>query len=158
MSWSLRISNGDLVLDENKFGTVAHENKLVQDFRHYILERMGTDPDHPWYGSLIDGGLKPTGQEVESVIAGTSWNTIILRIEADIRRIGTQYQRQQLDRAKRDRDRYQRSTLTMGEVLAAITDITFSQSADALYVTVYLESGREREAVVNLQLPPVITR
>lgn len=158
MSWSLRVSNGDLVLDGTKFATVNNENKLVQDFRHFILERMGTDLDHPWYGSLLDGGTKPTGQQVESVIAGTDWPTIQIRLEADLRRIAAQYQNMQLDRAKRDRARYNRSTLTLGEVLAAITEITFSQQADALYVTIFIESGREISTAVDLQLAPVITR
>lgn len=158
MSWSLRVSNGDLVLDGTKFGTVANENKLLQDFRHFILERMGTDLDHPWYGSLIDGGIKPNGQEVESIIAETNWSTIKLRIEADIRRIGTQYQRMQLERAKSDRNRYNRSTLSLGEILAAINEITFAQQADALYVNIFVQSGRGKDEVVELQLAPVLTR
>ena len=158
MSWSLRVCNGDLILDGASFGIVANENKLLQDFRHFILERMGTDLDHRWYGSLLDGGTMENGREVESVIAGTNWPAIQLRIEADLRRIGAQYQRMQLDRAKRDRSRYNRSTLTLGEVLAAITSISFSQQADALYVQVGIQSGRENSTVVELQLAPVLTR
>lgn len=158
MSWSLRVSNGDLVLDGTKYGTVANENKLLQDFRHFLLERMGSDPDHPWYGSLLDGGIKPNGQAVESVIAGTNWPTIQIRIESDIRRIGAQYQGMQLERAKRDRSRYNRSTLGLGEVLAAINEITFSQQADALYVNIFIQSGRDIDNVVEIQLAPVLTR
>jgi len=158
MSWSLRISNGDLVLDGAAFGTVANENKLVQDFRHYLLTHMGSDPDYVAYGSLLDGGTKPNGQYVESVINEDNWATARLRIESEIRRVGTQYQRQQIERAKRDRDRYNKSTLTLGEVLASINEIAFSQLADALYVTVFISSGRNNQSVVELQLAPVITR
>jgi hypothetical protein len=158
MSWSLRVSNGDLVLDGSSFGTVTNENKLVQDFRHHLLEHMGHDIDHPWYGSLIDGGTKPNGQEVESVISETYWPAVTLRIESEIRRIASVYQRQQLKRAEADRIRYNRSTLAFGEILAAVTDVTFSQNADALFVTVVIQSGRGNPAIVDLTLPPVITR
>jgi hypothetical protein len=158
MSWSLQVNNGDLVLNGAQFGTVTDENKLVQDFRHFILEKMGTDPSYPWYGSLLDGGVKPNGQVVESVIAGTDWGHLKLRIEAEIRRIASLYQNQQVERAKRDRDRYNRSTLSLGEVLAAVNSIDFSQNADALTITIHLQSGRDNNPVVALDLPPVITR
>lgn len=158
MSWSLSVINGDLVLSGTKFGVVSNENKLVQDFRHYLLERMGTDPAYPWYGSLIDGGTKPNGQMVTSVISDTDWPSVTLRIESEIRRIANLYQRKQIERAQSDRNRYNRSTLTMGEILAAIVNIGFQQQADALFVTITLQSGRNTQASINLTLPPVLTR
>lgn len=158
MSWSLRVSNGDFVLDGTHFGTVTHENKLTQDLRHFLLTRMGTDPQSPTYGSLIDGGVKPNGQEVESVIARTDWGQVKLELSAEIRRIAAQYQRTQVERAKRDRLRYNKSTLTPGEILLAINDIRFVQNADALLVTIVLQSGRGQDINLDLELPPVYTR
>lgn len=150
MSWSLRVSQGDLVLDGPSFDTVTNENKLVQDFRHYLLTHMGQDDMYPWYGSLIDGGTKPNGQTVDSPIASTDWNSVTLQISSEIRRIASAYQRQQIERAERDRTRYNKSTLTMGEVLAAVTDIKFQQIEDTLNVRIFIQSGRDLIGTVSL--------
>jgi phage baseplate assembly protein W len=153
MSWSLRVSNGDFVLDGRSFGVVTNENKLVQDFRHYLLTHMGQDPAYPWYGSLIDGGIKPNGQYVESPIASTNWESVKLRIEAEVRRIANSYQQQQIDRAQADRARYNKSTLSLGEILAAVTDIRFQQTQDTLNVEIALLSGRNDQQQITFGLP-----
>src|SRR5437868_3509816 len=115
MSWSLRVSNGDLVLEGGKLGTVTGSAKLLQDFRHYLLERMGDDPLHPSYGSLIDGGRLTNGQIVPSPIGGVNWKMITLELESEIRRIAAAYQNMQLQRAKNDSTYYGKSTLTAAE-------------------------------------------
>lgn len=168
MSWSLKVgtirdgngnlvSSGDLVLTGSSFGTVVHEQKLVQDLRHWILTRMGDDFFHPNYGSFIDGGTTPDGRHVDSVIGEMNWKLIQLQIAAEIRRVGSAYQRMQIDRARIDRDRYGKSTLTGGEILAAITTIDFFPSADILRVEVKIQSARSNVATLNFDLPGVIT-
>lgn len=168
MSWSLQVRRtrdengrlvpgGDLVLNGTSMSTVTNEQKLVQDLSHWILERMGHDPLHPNYGSLLDGGVDQTGKEIESVIGKGNYGLIRMEIEAEIRRIAAAYQRMQIDRATRDRNRYNKSTLTSGEILAAVTSITFAQNADALTVRVTIQSARSNQATLNLALPPVIT-
>jgi hypothetical protein len=168
MSWSLKVgtirdgngslvSSGDLVLTGSSFGTVANEQKLVQDLRHWILTRMGDDFFHPNYGSFIDGGTAPDGRQVDSVIGEANWRMVQLEIAAEIRRIGGTYQRAQIDRARLDRDRYGKSTLTGGEILAAITSINFFPSEDALRVEVNIQSARNNAAALTLELPGVIT-
>jgi hypothetical protein len=164
MSWSLRVSNGndgtvagDLVLDGQHFGTVINEAKLVQDLRHFILSRMGDDALHPSYGSLLDGGVTPDGRVRESVIGQMNSRLMQLEIESEIRRIARVYQNMQVDRAKRDRARYNKSTLTGGEILAAVTNVSFKPVADSLTVIVTIQSARGGEANLNLDLAPVIT-
>jgi len=157
MSWSLRVSRGDLVLDSSSLGSVAHEHKLVQDLRLWLMERMGHDQFHPNYGSLIDGGTTPEGKTVDSVIGSMNLNVTALEIEAEIRRVGAAYQRMQIDRARSDRDRYGKSTLTGGEILAAIKTITFDFKEDRMDITVLIESARGNEAALSLNLPGVIT-
>lgn len=168
MSWSLQVKRsrdengrlkpgGDLVLTGTSLATVTNEQKLVQDLSHWILERMGNDPLHPGYGSLLDGGVTPGGQQVESVIGKGNYGLIRMEIEAEIRRIAAAYQRMQIDRATKDRNRYNKSTLTGGEILAAVTDVTFVQSADSLTVTIHIVSARNHAATINLALPAVIT-
>src|SRR4051812_46717299 len=98
MSWSLRIHNGDLALISTSFETVTQEQKLAQDFRCFILERMGFDPAHPWYGSTLDGGKDEDGYEFPSVISLTDWSYAALQIEGDVRRMAGVYQQMQIAR------------------------------------------------------------
>jgi hypothetical protein len=157
MSWSLRVHNGDFVLGGGKLDVVTGPNKLVQDFRHYLLEHMGSDPLHPNYGSLIDGGMLSDGTVVDSPIGQTDWNMIALKLESEIRRIAAAYQNSQLQRAKNDRIYYGRSTLTANEILAAVSAIHFTQNADALIVEIVIETGDFQLRTTNLVLDPVVT-
>jgi len=118
---------------------------------------MGQDPLHPSYGSIIDGGVDASGKPIDSVIGKTNIRLVRMEIEAEIRRVAAAYQRMQVDRATRDRNRYNKSTLTGGEILAAVTAINFTQNADSLWVNVVIKSARNTEATLNLQLPAVIT-
>src|SRR4051812_13042423 len=156
MSWSLKIRNGDLVLFGTRFDTVTQENKLAQDFRCFILERMGSDDMHPWYGSLLDGGVQD-GMEVLSVISTTDWNYASLEIESDIRRMAGIYQQMQVRRAKRDRTKWGKSTLTRGELLIGISGIRFTSTEDLLYVTISIVTGNGTEESFGLNMAPVLT-
>lgn len=157
MSWSLRVSQGDLTVEGGKLGTVTSENKLLQDLRHYLLERMGSDPMYPSYGSLIDGGRLPGGQEVPSPIGSHDFQSVALELESEIRRVAGEYQTNQVNRAKTDRRRYNRVTLSAGEILVAINFIRFEQRQDTLLVHVGIETGTSRELNITLPLAPVFT-
>lgn len=151
MSWSLQLRGGDLVIDGSSFGTVSHQNKLVQDLRCAILERMGTDEDHPWFGSLIDGG-RLNGKEQASIIATDDWDVAVLAVESEIRRIVDQYQKQQIARSERDRSVYGKPTLVPGELLMAVSNIEFYQAQDNLLCRVGLVTGADAEITINVPL------
>lgn len=151
MSWSLQLRGGDLVIGGASFGTVTGQQKLVQDLRCAILERMGTDEDHPWFGSLIDGG-RLNGVEQESIIATTDWGVAILAVEGEIRRIVDQYQKSQIVRNERDRTAYGKPTLTPGELLMGISNMQFYQAQDNLLCRVTLITGADAEITVNVPL------
>ena len=151
MSWSLQLRAGDLVVGGASFGVVTEQNKLVQDLRCAILERMGTDEDHPWFGSLIDGG-RLNGVEQESLIATTDWNVAVLQVESEIRRIADQYQKQQIARVEQDRTVYGKPTLTPGEILMGISNIQFFQAQDNLLCRVTLITGADTEIPINVPL------
>src|SRR4051812_881906 len=121
MSWSLKITNGDLSIGAGQMETVTRDAKLVQDFRHFLLTRLGSDVAYPWYGSNLD-----------DLVSTTDWRFAEVQIESEVRRIANRYQRLQLERAKADRLRYNKSTLTVGEILAAVTAVKFEQRADQL--------------------------
>lgn len=135
----------------SNFGTVTDQNKLVQDLRCAILERMGTDEDHPWFGSLIDGG-RLNGVDQPSLIATDDWNVAVLAVEGEIRRIVDQYQKAQIVRTERDRSTYGSPTLTPGELLMGVGDIQFYQAQDNLLCRVTLITGADGEITVNVPL------
>lgn len=151
MSWSLQLRGGDLVIGGASFGTTTGQNKLVQDLRCAILERMGTDEDHPWFGSLIDGG-RLNGVDQSSIIATDDWDVAVLAVEGEIRRIADQYQKQQIARNERDRTTYGKPTLTPGELLMGIGDIQFYQAQDNLLCRVTLITGADANVTVNVPL------
>jgi hypothetical protein len=151
MSWSLQLRGGDLVIGGASFGVATQQQKLVQDLRCAILERMGTDEDHPWFGSLIDGG-RLNGVEQESIIATDDWNMAVLTVEGEIRRIVDAYQKQQIIRSEQDRSTYGKPTLTPGELLMGVSNIEFFQAQDNLLCRVTLVTGSDRDIQINVPL------
>lgn len=149
MSWSLKVSNGDLSPAPASLDAVSGAQKLVQDLRLWILERMGTDDLHPRFGSLIDGGTTPEGDEIPGVI-GTDFAQGRAFVESEIRRICREYQMMQLARVKQDKVTLGRATLTPAEVLRDVTKIDFSQYEDALLVNVTLSNGLYAQLDIDL--------
>lgn len=154
MSWSLQIRNGDLVTDGAKLGVVTRQAKMLQDLSHWILERMGTDSLHPAYGSLIDGGIAPSGQYVEGVIGSGDMEFAEVLVEQELRRIVGEYQQYQLARAKNDRLTSGKATLTADEVVIDINEILIVQDADELQVQVVLTTASNQSAILEVPLSP----
>lgn len=151
MTWSIQLRNGDLALGQASLGTVTGSQKLAQDLRCFILERMGTDDLHPSYGSLIDGGTR-NGEYVAGVIGELNDDLTLTVIEGELRRIVKAYQAMQLERARADRDRYGKATLSKGEVLIQLTSIEAQRAQDALYLTLNLLTAQDEEIALNLGL------
>lgn len=159
MTWSLRISNGDFAVKGAQLSTVSGTQKLVQDLRCAILEKMGTDNLHPGFGSLIDGGVRPDGSQVPSIIGVSNFALATAAIEADIRRIANAYQKAQAERIKTERLVYNKVTLTASEILAGISSIQTVQDQDALYVrlTLLVGNGTEVDLTVPVANEPLVT-
>lgn len=153
MSWSLRLHNGDLALSGSSLATVTNEEKLVQDLRCALLEKMGTDSLHPTYGSTIDGGTLPDGNEAPGVI-GLSPQAAAMTVQSEIQRVVQTYQAQQLARAKNDRLTYNRVSLTPNEVLLSVPSITIEQKQNALNITVTLQTASGQNVAVALSVTP----
>lgn len=152
MSWSLQLRNSDLALGGAQLGQVTGQAKLVQDLTCALLERRGTDDMHPGYGSLIDGGLDDFGVEQPSVFGSSDWQRIGLRVESEIRRICSEYQRAQLERARQDRYTYGKSTLSNDELLLQVNQISMYQAQDTLLVTVSITTGNSQQVSIDLPL------
>lgn len=151
MTWSLQLANGDLTLGRASYGSVTGSQKLVQDLRCYLLEQMGTDDAHPEFGCLLEGGVH-RGEYVEGVIGLANDELTQLIIEGEIRRIVLDYQARQLARAKSDRARYRKATLTRGEILVSLSNISMVRSEDRLDVTLNLVTPENDSVVLTFGL------
>lgn len=155
MSWSLALRNGDLALGGTQLATVTGSQKLVQDLRCALLEPMGTDPVHPSFGSLIDGGRRADGTVVPSPLGGNNWSRIALQIETEIRRIADEHRQRQLTRAQSDQMIYGRPTLDAGELLIEIVNIAMTQIQTTLLIQVTLQVGDETQHTIVIPIPNV---
>lgn len=153
MSWSLQLRNGDLALDGARLGQVTGSQKLVQDLRCALLEPRGTDDLHPLFGSMIDGGRDESGRYVPSVIGEDDWERAELQIYSEIQRIVSEHQQRQIIRSQQDRRVYGESTLSMGELLVSLVDVSMTRAQDMLMVHVTLRNGDGSTTQVDI---PVI--
>lgn len=154
MSWSLQIRHGDLVIGGTRLAQVAGTNKLVQDLRCVILEKMGTDDLHPSYGSIIDGGRRTDGTVLTSIIGQQNTEHVAIAVRAEIERLGREHQEKQLQRAQDDRFVYGKTTLTAEEVLEAIAGVDITLVQDQMLVRVVLRTARGQEQILNIPLSP----
>lgn len=136
MSWSLNIQGGDLDFVSKKSGAavVTGKDKVFQDIRAALLEPMGTDPMHPDYGSLLDGGRLPGGQVVDSMIGKNA--TTVFRIEEEIGRMVRSIMDRQELRIASDIQNFGRSTLSGSETILGISSIQSKQVGTTLVVRV----------------------
>ena len=143
MSWSFHVKNGDLnFAGPGGFATVTGQQKLVQDLKNWLLEPRGTDPFHPDYGSVLDGGVLPDGSDVDSTIGNLISGETLLNIEAEVRRILNGYQQQQLERINRESVIYNgKNTFSSGEILAVVEDVQITQVGDVVLVRCVIRTG-----------------
>ena len=87
MSYSLQLKAGDLSPSGGQVATVQGVQKTVQDLRVALLEPRGSDPLHPDFGSLLNGGIDEIGRTQPGVIGSTINNEVLLGIESEIRRV-----------------------------------------------------------------------
>lgn len=143
MSWSFHIKNGDLNLaGPGGFATVTGQQKLIQDLKDWILTPRGTDPMHPDYGSVLDGGLNADGTQADSYIGGLITSESLIEIEAEVRRVLAAYQQQQLDRLTRENALFGgKNTFSAGEILAAVMDVNMQQINDTVLATCVIQTA-----------------
>lgn len=141
MSWSLAIVNGDLSYGQHGLNTVVGADKVVQDLECCILEPLGTDYSDPDFGSIIEGGIDSDGNIYMSLIGDTNDDTTAALIEVELQRIAQNYQAEQVERNQNDLSTYGVSTLSAGEALLSISNITTQQVGTMCYVTATLTTG-----------------
>lgn len=155
MSRSFKIENGDLAVGGGRsFATVSGKDKLFQDLRLWILERIGTDPALPTYGSTLDGGVID-GREIESFIGSVATRERMLEIQDEIASLLGRYQQGQLEKMRREVVLYNGShTLSPSEVLDRVVSIETAQAGTTILVRVTCEtlSGEQFRLTVPAQV------
>lgn len=143
MTYSLNIKGGDLSLGgPGGLSTVTSTDKLVQDLKCWLLEAMGTDPIHPDYGSMLDGGHVPGGPEMAGMIGSAIDSTTLMQVESEVRRILSAYQQQQVNRIQIEQSLYNgKNTYTFGEVLLSVDAVEAVQFRDTIVVNVSLRTA-----------------
>lgn len=142
MSWSLQIQNGDLAFGSNGLNVAKGPQKLTQDLKCALLEPQGTDPLHPTFGSIIDGGYDTeSGEYIEGAIGGYNDSAASTFIAAEVQRVCTAHQAAQINRNQEDVNTYGRSTLTADEALIHVSGVQVDQVTDQALVTATIQTG-----------------
>jgi phage baseplate assembly protein W len=143
MSWSFYIRNGDLSFaGPGGFATVSGQQKLIQDLKNWLLEPRGTDPMHPDYGCILDGGLLPDGTVSDGMIGNVLTSESLVDVESEVRRVMQAYQQQQLDRLQRESAQFAgKNTFSAGEILATVVTVNIQQVADTVLVNPIIQTA-----------------
>lgn len=120
MSFSLKITNGDLDLSSNTMGVVQGVDKLTQDLSLWLREQYGIDRFHPDYGSALDG-----------FIGGTISIATQHEIQVEVLRILSIYQQVQTIALQKNPSKF-----ALDEILSTVTSVDCQAGYDSVYVTV----------------------
>lgn len=134
MSYSFRLSDGDLVGLGNQLDLVFGIDKLKQDINLWLLERYGGDRFHLTMGSIL--------QEFIGDIVGDSTRA---QVHAEVLRVLQNYQAIQLRRLKESPQ-----LLSTSELLVSIDDIATEVNYDTVLVAIKLRNGSDNSATIRI--------
>lgn len=138
MSKSFQITNGDLTIASGRcFKLVTGSEKLGQDLRLAVLERLGTDSATPNYGTTLDGGVR-NGQQVDSLIGQILTKERVNEVREQVNSILMQYQRGQLTRIQREMVNFGKTTLSDDEIVQVVNSIETLGVGDTIICRVSL--------------------
>ena len=153
MSYSLRIEGGDLAIGNKRaFEVVSGKDKLFQDLKLWILERIGTDPATPLYGSTLDGGTI-NGSPIPSYIGQVPTPSTLNDILAEVLGLLQQYQQHQLAKMKKEMVEYNgKHTISKEEVLYTIDSVSAVAIETTVLVRVKISTLANRSFTLTLPL------
>jgi O-acetylhomoserine/O-acetylserine sulfhydrylase-like pyridoxal-dependent enzyme len=151
MSYSLAISNGDLVVQNGDLAKVSGAQKLYQDLMCWVLTQMGSNIYEPQLGSLINGGTQ-NGIHIPSPIGEvqTNWNSVEVFITSEIQRLVSLYQTLQAQIIQQSQAVYNKTILTPDQTIRGINNIQLSQNEDALTVIVDISTMAGSSVTLNI--------
>lgn len=153
MSISFKIEGGDLKVGVGRtFETVTGAPKLAQDLELWILERLGTDPSTPNFGSRLDGGTV-NGVMLESFIGQSATDERASEIKQEISTLLAQYQQTQVAKIQREMILYNGNhTLSKDETLYSVDSIESKVVVDQIIVRVGITTLAGAQFKITLPL------
>lgn len=141
MSKSFAIKNGDLQVGIGRaYNILSGKDKLLQDLRLWVTERVGTDPLLSTYGSTLDGGIID-GQVQESYIGTVATQAALSEIRIAVLSLIQQYQQMQFAKMQDEALLYDgNNTLDQGEVIDTIDSIQVVQLTTTILVQVVIST------------------
>jgi phage baseplate assembly protein W len=134
MSYSLKITDGDLDASSGTMQRVTGLDKLVQDLSLWLREPYGIDRFHTLYGSVLD-------QYIGSVIDASSDH----EIKSEVIRVINAFQQIQLIGLKKNPSKY-----TLDELLDSIQSVSVKLDYDRVYIDVrFLTASQQVGQVIG---------
>ncbi|QDH91759.1 baseplate assembly protein, lysozyme domain [Mycobacterium phage Phrappuccino] len=130
MSFSLKVSGGDLVQEGSSLAIVSGIEKLKQDLQLWVLEQWGGDRFHPDMGSIL-----------QDMIGGVINATTSQRVTAELERVLDNFQRVQKASLLANPQLY-----SAAELLMSIDDIVVTLSYDTVVAVVKVTSAASQSA------------
>ena len=134
MSYSLAISDGDLVQQGSQLGLVFGIDKLKQDVNMWMLEQHQGDRFHVSYGSIL-----------QDFIGGIANNATRAEVHGEVLRVLQNYQFAQLRRFRENPELFSAS-----ELLVSVDDVTTTLDYDTITVTIKLRNGSQQYTTIRV--------
>lgn len=134
MTFSLRVSNGDLVLAGNTLGVVYGTDKLTQDLTLWMCERYGVDRFHPWYGS-----------QFQNYIGGVISTSTQAMVYTEASRVLDNYQRLQGQAFQQAPANY-----SLSELLATVNNVAVTVNYDQVNVAVSVSNAVQQPTTISV--------
>lgn len=134
MSYSLAITDGDLVQTGSHLGIVFGVEKLKQDVSLWLTERYGGDRFHVNTGSIL-----------QDFIGGIVNDATRAEVHAEVLRVLQNYQALQLRRFRENPERFSAS-----ELLVSVDDILTGVNYDTVSVAVRLRNGSQQATTIRV--------
>lgn len=134
MSYSLRITDGDLVQAGSQLDLVWGVDKLNQDINMWMMERYGGDRFHVNMGSVLQ-------EFIGSVLTQSSRS----EVQAEVFRVLQNYQTLQLRKIKEEPQ-----MMSASELLVNVDDIVTTLSYDTVTVLMKLRNGSDTATTIKL--------
>lgn len=151
MTWSLKISNGDLAIGKNNsLAIVTGTRKVVQDLLCWIKHPIGADPLNPDLGSFIENGEGGASFLVagEQVSLPEDFQDLVV---SEVRRLINRYMSIQQKRANQEIAQFSRLVTINEDELILRYEISSKVNYDTMYLTINLITAYGD--VYNLDIP-----
>jgi phage baseplate assembly protein W len=134
VSYSLAVSDGDLVQNGSQLSLVFGVDKLRQDIQLWLTERHGGDRFHVNMGSIL--------QDFIGLVANESSR---VEVQSEVLRVLEGYQQLQL---KKFKDAPQ--SLSASELLVSVDKIITAIKYDTVNVTIKLRNGSKQYTTIKV--------